>query len=159
MKALKDLYDMLTTIPFVGIIINIFTGGFGVIVPLAFALQVALQITCACLFLNLGSAGTIAVAFALCCSHLFTGLLISLQPLSGMGPKPTYKTERDFERLAAWISVVFGGGLTVVVVAIAAFCSGSSFAAATYTVGLSVFGALLVHMFGVVFPIIRASRQ
>lgn len=159
MKALKDLFDLLTTIPFLGIIRNIFTGGFGVIVPIAFVLQVALQIACSMLFLDLSTAGTVAVAFGLCCAHLFIGMLISLQPLSGMGPKPTYNDELSFIKLATSISLIGGGLCALVVVGTASFVTGATLAVFAQTLLLSTVGALAIHLFGVVFPIIRASRS
>ncbi|MBX9689282.1 MAG: hypothetical protein K2X27_21410 [Candidatus Obscuribacterales bacterium] len=159
MKALRNLFELITSIPFFGIIVNIFSGGFGPIVPIAFVLQAALQITCACLWLELPLAGTVAVAGALCCAHLFVGFLIALQPLSGMGPKPTYNDELGLVKLATAISLLFGGFCTAVVVALACLFSDSGILAFGQTLLLSTLGAWLVHLGGVVYPLIRASRR
>lgn len=159
MKALKNLFELLTSIPFLGIILNIFTGKFGVIVPIAFVLQVALQIFCAQHWLQLSQAGTAVVALALCCAHLFLGLLISLQPLDGMGNKPRTNSSLEYVKVAAFVSLVMGGFCTVVVVGLAALISGAGWAVFAETAALSTVGAMLVHMFGVVFPIIRLSKK
>ncbi len=159
MKALKNLFELLTSIPFFGIIRTIFTGGFGVVVPIAFVLQVALQIYTAQHWLALSTAGTVSVALALCCSHLFIGLLISLQPLSGMGPKPSYESEVGLVKLASGISLGMGGFCALVIVGLAVLFSGAGFAVFAQTVLLSTLGATIIHLLGVVLPIIYVSRR
>ena len=156
---MKDFIETIATIPFFRIAINIFRGGFGWRTPLAFILQVVLQTVCAFYWLQLPVAGAVVVAVLLSGLHLCTGLLIALQPLSGMSPKPTYQTEREFIRLAVMISVIMGGIGSLLILGSSSFLVGAGLKEFGHSLSLSVIGGTLVHLFGVVFPIIKASRQ
>lgn len=157
---MKDFIETIASIPFFRIAINIFRGGFGWRTPVAFVLQVVLQVVCATYWLNLPLAGTVAVAVLLSGLHLCTGLLIALQPLSGMGPgKPTYDSEKGFIKLAIGISAVMGGVGALVILGMTAWIAGVSLAAFGHSLALSVIGATVIHLFGVVYPIIKVSRQ
>jgi hypothetical protein len=158
-KFLQGLRDCFGDIPFAGIVFGIFSGEFGWRTPVAFVLQLALQIYCAVAFLPTTVGGTIFVAVELVVLNLFTGLLIGVQPLSGFGPTPVYKSMAEFARFAILMSlfVTIVGG--VIAIGPAACLSHATMAAFAECLALSALGGTAIHMFGVALPIYRYSTR
>lgn len=152
---MKTLIEILSSIPFAGILKNVFGGQFGWKPPVGFVLQVALQIAVAYM-LGVGLIGGVIVAGLLIVGQLLVALMIGMMPLSGMSPQPLYKTPAQFLAKAAAYSLVFGGIATGALLGIASIFATGSF---LLTFALSVLGGTAIHMFAVALPVYQAEKQ
>ncbi len=155
MKFFKELFEILASIPFFGIIGTVFSGEYGWKPPVAFILQVILQIVCA-VMLGLGVGGTILVAALLLGMHLFMGLLIGMMPLSGMGPKPMYSGAADYLCKATAMSLLYTGIGGAVIIGLSMLAATGHFLP---VFALSTLGGTALHLFGVALPIYQLEKS
>jgi hypothetical protein len=154
---MKELFEILASIPVFNIIKTIFSGEFGWKTPVAFVLQIVLQIVVACM-LGMGVGCTIAVAFFLIAFNLLVGLCIGMMVFSEMGPKSQqiYNGPTDYLVKSGIFSLIYGGVLNGAVIGVSMFFATSGFFVPFL---LAVIGAAVIHMFGVALPIYQIQVQ
>lgn len=142
---------------FSNLVSNIFTGKFGWRTPLAFVLQVILQIYVTSM-LGLSSGCAFATGFFLVTVNLLIGFLIGMQVFEGMGGKKKEAEEGPgaFYIITLFISLVFGGVLNAIIIGVAWIWATQSFFPAYLA---CVSGATLVHLWGVARPIVLVMRR
>lgn len=158
MSFFKELFEILASIPVFGIIRTVFSGEMGWKTPVAFVLQIALQITCV-VMLGMGFFGGALAALALIVLHLLTGLMIGMMPFSEMGPDSgrLYKSPAGFLLQAAFTSLLFTGIGGAVIIGLSMFCAtGWGFFS---TMALSVLGGTAIHMFGAALPVYQVMTK
>lgn len=158
---MKELFEIFASIPFVGIVANVFTGRLGWKPPVAFVLQVALQIVCVTWLLQLSIFGTVILAGSLIALHLLVGLLIGMMPLSGMGPadQQPFKTASGFVGVASVLSIVATGFGGAFLIGVASVLSAAGLATFLKVLALSCLGGTVIHLFGVVLPVYQLLRS
>lgn len=152
---MKEFIEILASIPFVGILRNVFGGELGWKPPVGFVLQVVLQIVVACL-IGVGTVGGILVGGSLIVAHLLIALMIGMMPLSGMGPKPMYKTPARYLALALTYSLGFTAVACGVILGLASIFATGSF---LLTFALSVLGGTAIHMFAVALSVYQLEKR
>lgn len=159
MRSLKEVLEIIKSVPVLGIGRAVLSGRFGCSVPLAVVAQILLQGYCA-VILSFGVLGTAMVTAALLIVHLVTGLLLCMAPFTGMWPKPLYKGAAGFLGLAVYIALVFPSiGATAAIGLLGIALSGSVESVFLLSFGLSVLGGAVIHLVGVGLPIYLAERK